>query len=222
MLHSVPDPRLPLSSATPAVQFTVAAVPAPRAQAAVHPAPLPRRCAQGAYPPPKINPEAVSQPRHHATFLKLSSPLRLSLALTSPRVSPPHRDAIPASTSQSAPATSIKRRHLTLPPLPHPPLINGLPTAIERVQRLEEFLLLPERMRGGGGGSGLGFPGGVLVEEEGEEVVSAPERPMRRRRRRWGVEVDDGYSPSSTGGGGSSCCDSFGCDSVGPCSSLLS
>ena len=119
--------------------------------------------------------------------------------------------------SQSAPATSIKRRHLTLPPLPHPPLINGLPTAIERVQRLEEFLLLPERMRGGGGGSGLGFPGGVLVEEEGEEVVSAPERPMRRRRRRWGVEVDDGYSPSSTGGGGSCCC-----DSVGPGSSLLS
>ena len=225
MLHSVPDPRLPLSSATPAVQFTVAAVPAPRAQAAVHPAPLPRRCAQApwAYPPPKINPEAVSQPRHHATFLKLSSPLWLSLALTSPRVSPPPRDAIPASTSQSAPATSIKRRHLTLPPLPHPPRINALPTAVERDQRLEGgFVLFPERMRGGGGGSGLGFPGGVLVEEEGEEVVSAPERPMRRRRRRWGVEVDDGYSPSSTGGGGSSCCDSFGCDSVGPCSSLLS
>ena len=133
----------------------------------------------------------------------------------------PPRDAVPASTSRSAPATSIKRRHLTLPPLPHPPLINGLPTAIERVQGLEEFLLLPERMRGGGGGSGLGF-GGVLVEEEGEEVASAPERPMRRRRRRWGVEVDDGYSPSSTGGGGSSCCDSFGCDSVGPGSSLLS
>ena len=80
--------------------------------------------------------------------------------------------------------------------------------------------MFPERMRGGGG-SGLGFRG-VLVEEEGEEVASAPERPMRRRRRRWGVEVDDGYSPSSTGGAGSSCCDSFGCDSVGPCSSLLS